>query len=94
MNELDKMAKMLYGPNATFESISEFGKRTIRQSVEGAKQPTMKDVDLAQALAESQRREAALLKENKDLWEDNEELQLRLMEIEDEDSSSRSTKHK
>lgn len=76
--------------NTSFDSLSEFGKREVRL-VAHRNEPTMADVDVIRALAAAQARISELEKEKLELWRDNEELQMRLMETEDEDSNLRST---
>jgi len=89
MNELDKIAHEVYG--APFKDLSAFGQNEIRRQA-GSLNPLnqaigMHDVDIAQALANAQRKIATLELELRDVWEENEELKLQLIEGEDDDAN-------
>lgn len=94
MRELDELARQHYG--CSFNALSAFGQNEIRRKageiIPLSSGPTMHDVDLARALVKAQERIAQLELENKDLFNDNEDLQLELMEKEDESSHSRSAR--
>lgn len=82
---LNDIALERYG--CPFHHLSAFGQREILAEWNGRdEEMTMRHVDLAQALYAAQEKISKLEQENRDLWEDNEELQLRLFEYEDSNS--------
>jgi len=83
----DDRAQAKFGCN--FADLSEWGKAELRREENLMNEPlTFDHVDMARALQEAQAKVAKLERENRDLWEENEELQLRLMGY-DEDNLSR-----
>jgi hypothetical protein len=84
MTLFDREAQNLY--QMPFVDLSPFGQALVRQRV-GARvkpEPAATGLDLMNALRVAHAKIAELEQTNRDLWEDNQELQLRLMEEDDE----------
>lgn len=81
--DLDDESLALYGQR--YKALSPFGQSLVRSrlSARPKTEITMEHVDLAQALQVAHAKIAKLEQENRDLWQDNEDLQLRLLDTED-----------
>jgi hypothetical protein len=93
---LEKYAREMW--RVSFSQLSPFGQKTVRNRIavanyfsDQSQSEAMRGPDLAHALQAAQARVAQLEQENKDLWEDNEELRIQLTEKEEyEDNNHRS----
>lgn len=92
--ELDKLAYDQYG--VEYDKLSAFAKDDILKRGFVAHNITPHEVDLVRAVAVANEKIAKLQRENRDLWHDNEELQIENLELRDEleNSSGRGTRNR
>lgn len=98
-NALDHLTRKIHGPGVKFESLSAFGQNTIEKLVREHALVSDPNPDVRQAKIEAMelRREntvlverlSTALKENQDLWEENEELKVELYDKEEDNISWR-----
>lgn len=98
-NRLDHITKRLYGPNAKFEHLSAFGQNTVEHLSRARATISDPDPELKAAIARTRDLEyelelttkklAEALRENQDLWEENEEIKMKEL---DEGLPSRRTR--
>lgn len=81
MSDLDKIANELYGQN--YASLSSFGQEAVR--LELPRTGSIADYEKDKLIVDLTDKIAQLTKENKELWEDNEDLQLELQNRDEED---------
>lgn len=93
---LEEIAQRLYGKK--FDDLSAFAKEIIVRQKYPLPEPKIgpQEVDLVRAVAVANEKIAKLQRENRDLWHDNEELQLENLELRDEleNSSGRGTRNR
>ena len=93
-NILDHLTSKIYGPGAKFDRLSPFGQYTIESLARERALVSDPDPDLRHAkveamtlrmeIAELNEKLSVALRENQDLWEQNEELLLELYDLEED----------
>lgn len=96
-NLLDHLTRKIHGPGIKFERLSAFGQHTIeamarQQVLASDPDPELRavraqNVDLVQENKNLSAKLAAALRDNQDLWEENEEYKMR--EYDEENNSHR-----
>jgi hypothetical protein len=94
---MDALTRKIYGPRARFERLSAFGQNTIETMARNSKMldnsehpsfgihsPVRTIEGLRQKLGETQQQLEESLRHNQELWQENEDLRLELMDLEDE----------
>ena len=82
MDKYDEIAQRLYG--LSFKELSPFGQEMVRVASHGVlPEISMAAYDQTQALEAALKKISVLEQNNRELWEENEELQLRLLEQEE-----------
>lgn len=88
---MDQIALEQFG--IKYDQLSAFSQLEVRRAFANSQGGvTMDTVDVVRALKVAQFRLAELEKNNKDLWEENEDLQLQLLEAEDATGNNRSAR--
>lgn len=95
-NVLDHLARKIYGGQVKFDNLSPFGQHTIESLARERSLLSDPDPELRQAktevatlrqeLHEANAKLAAALRDNQDLWEENEELRMERDEWEEDRS--------
>lgn len=98
-NLIDAITRRIYGTTVKFEHLSAFGQRTVEtlarkeSSVSTEARHYGENLNKQRAeIEELESRLADLLRENQELWEENESYRLEEMDLEDENSNSRRTR--
>lgn len=102
-NMVDHLTKEMYGSGIKFESLSAIGQYTIEAKARERllsndpnpelRTAKVENIDLRAENARLEKRLAAALRDNQELWEQNEEYRLREYDAE-EDNSRRSTRRR
>lgn len=100
-NTIDYLTRVMYGPDIKFERLSAIGQHTIEQMARNRVLATDPDpelrasraevIDLKQENTELTKKLAAALRDNQELWEENEDYRIREYDAE-ATSSRRSTR--
>jgi hypothetical protein len=90
-NEIDHLVRKVYGKDVRFEQLSPLGQHTIESLARERSAPPpithhIRSERLSAEYEALKEKVAELLRENMDLWEENEQLRIELEDYEDSDS--------
>jgi DNA repair exonuclease SbcCD nuclease subunit len=81
MSDLNRIAQELYGED--YSKLSPFGQYSVRLSL--PRDGSIADYEKDQIIAQQAAKISRLEKENRELWEENEDLQVELLNKEEDD---------